>query len=287
VPPSSTPQTLVDLEVDLVVRSIPHSHVPLEQPFKITFELTLSALLPAPGKTRLVYIMIQHLQPLRVSPVPPARTLSSPLNHTSPRHSLDKWSPKSLASRTAQRDAETLESASPTMSPKRGVFNFGLGLAQTYADSPLSNHSGELAEPVASLPDAERRPHSTITPIRQSLFRLPPPDSASIKSQSVMPLGGSVLSLPSFQLTRPHTDTSIPEVSDDHPRTEAIREFECTFVPIRKGLANVGGLRVLLIEDREVEERSGQDNLILIPHIAAEAKVLREWDVMGEIWITS
>lgn len=55
---------------------------------------------------------------------------------------------------------------------------------------------------------------------------------------------------------------------------------------MHKGLANVGGLRVLLIGDREVEETNSQDDLILISHVNAEAKVLREWDVVGEVWIT-
>lgn len=280
MPPSSTPLTATDLEVDLVVRSIPHSHIPLEQPFKVTFDLTLFALLPAPGKTRLVHLMIQHTQPTRTPP--PARALSPTLVNISPRPSPELWIPKAPPNRNPH--AEHIESASPTMSPRRGVFNFGPGLAQTYIDSPLSNHNGERAAEAAigPSPDPESHPHSTIMSTR-----LPPPVSSSIKSQSVLPLGSSVMPLQSVQLTRPHTDASMPEVSDVHPRTEVIREFECSFVPIRKGLGNVGGLRVLLIEDREVEETSGLDDLSLIPHIVAEAKVLREWDVVGQIWITS
>jgi trafficking protein particle complex subunit 13 len=283
MPPSSTLQARQDLEVDLVVGSIPSSHIPLEQPFTVGFELTLSALLPAPGKTRLVYLMVQHLQPTPPPPALPVGHPTSALVSPSPRHSVDVSSPKSHISRNFQRDPEPPESASPTMSPKRGAFNFGLGLAQTLVESPLLNHT---EEPQAPPPDPHGRQSPITVSSRPTPIRLPPPFSSSIKSLSVLPLGASVISLQPYQFVRPQPDTSMPEVSSIHAKADVMLEFECTFVPMRKGLANVGGLRVLLIEDREVETDS-QNDLMSISHVHAEAKILREWDVVGEIWITS
>ena len=266
------PTPFQDLELDLVVHSIPRSHVPLEQPFKVVFELTLSVLLPAPGMTRQVHLMIQHLQPTPApSTLPIHHPTQAPIN-TSPRPSLDVLSPRVPP-----------ESASPSMSPKRGVFNFGLGLTQAMNESPFPNHN---AEPSAPSHDVESISTPTTTPTRPTLIRLPPPFSSSMKSRCVLPLGASVISLPPFQLTRSESETSVSETSITYPKTTMIRRFECTFIPMHKGLANVGGLRVLLIGDREVEETNSQDDLILISHVNAEAKVLREWDVVGEVWIT-
>ena len=281
MPPSTTLQTIQDLDVDLVVRSIPRSHVPLEQPFKVIFELTLSALLPAPGMTRLVRLMIQHLQP---TPAPPASNIRHPTRALVSASSLDVSSPRAHANRNFQRDVEPPESGSPTMSPKRGVFNFGLGLNQTLTESLPFNHNHTAGPPISS-PDTESRQSPTEIPTRPPLIRLPPPFSSSIKSRNILPLGASVVSLPPFQLIRSQLGTSTSEISSIHAKAETIREFECTFIPMRKGLANVGGLRVLLVEDREVEEANNQDDLVFLPHVDAEAKVLREWDAVGEVWI--
>ncbi|KAF8589957.1 DUF974-domain-containing protein [Ramaria rubella] len=277
-PPSPAPSALPDLEVDLVVRSIPHSDIALEQPFKVTFELTVSGILPTPGKTRYLHLMVQHLQPARISSLPPIRgsTPTLPIGNSSPRPSLDIQSP----------GPHPPESASPTMSPRRGTFNFTIGLAQALNESPVTNMT---TESVALPEDVESRRSSTAMPSRTTLIRLPSPLSSSARPQSVLALGTSVLSLPPFLLSQPQPATPTPDAPTRSivGRGESTREFECMFVPMRKGFATVGGLRVLLIEDREVEDANSQDDVVLISHINAEAKILREWDIVGEIWVAN
>lgn len=246
MPPSPALPALPDLEVDLVVRFVPYADIRLEQPFTMAFELTLSGLLPSPAKTRLVYLVIQHLQPPRAPASPPAA--GAPPTHlrgASPRPAPSLSSPP-----PPPHHPPAPESASPTMSPRRnGVFNFG----PAYTESPL-----------AAPPDAH------------SPMRLPPPFAASAASRSVLSLGPSVRALPPIALAR--------SADPGAARGEAVHAFECTFVPVRKGFVAVGGMRVLVVGDREVDAgRAGE--LGGVPHAGAGATVLREWDVVGEVWV--
>jgi hypothetical protein len=72
-------------------------------------------------------------------------------------------------------------------------------------------------------------------------------------------------------------------------KVQIVREFELSYLPICKGFLTVGGLRVLLVEDKMVnddsevaEEASAQ----AVPK-QTEARILEEWDVIGEIWVKS
>jgi trafficking protein particle complex subunit 13 len=68
-------------------------------------------------------------------------------------------------------------------------------------------------------------------------------------------------------------------------RGEGFWDFELEYAPLRTGFVSVGGLRVLLLEDQvdgAAEAASPERRGTSDPPM-----VLREWDVIGEIWVKS
>ncbi|KAG5718673.1 UPF0533 protein C5orf44 [Termitomyces sp. T112] len=96
-------------------------------------------------------------------------------------------------------------------------------------------------------------------------FKLPP---------TVLYVGSSVLRLPPIELF------SEPEVVG---QIVATQDFELTYLPTRKGFATVGGLRILLTDKFVDESYTGNvdSNSSL-----GQARTLKEWDVIAEIWVS-
>jgi hypothetical protein len=65
-------------------------------------------------------------------------------------------------------------------------------------------------------------------------------------------------------------------------KEEQFWEFELEYTPLMAGFVPVGGLRVLLLEDRV----HGTDEVDPGRRFAAPV-ILKEWDVIGEIWVKS
>ena len=69
-------------------------------------------------------------------------------------------------------------------------------------------------------------------------------------------------------------------------------EFSLDFIGSSAGFARVGGLRVLVVSDKEVlddtESEGGDEATLHSPSYQSklvEARILREWDVIAEVWI--
>jgi trafficking protein particle complex subunit 13 len=114
-------------------------------------------------------------------------------------------------------------------------------------------------------------------------------------------LGASMLLVPPMTLVRTHTESSESapgnggggdnDVGGGNTTTGALTarkevqfwDFELEYIPLRIGFVPFGGLRVLVLEDRvqgaeeEYPERRSSGALA----------VLKEWDVIGEIWVES
>ena len=73
-------------------------------------------------------------------------------------------------------------------------------------------------------------------------------------------------------------ETLVPRL----PRMLGAQDFELEFVPRKAGFATVGGLRVLVVEDRVVEGEGPQSER---PAWLPEARTLKEWDVVAEVWV--
>jgi hypothetical protein len=138
-----------------------------------------------------------------------------------------------------------------------------------------------------------------------ALCRIPPPepmlgDEARYKKLRAATrfLGASTLLVPPMILA--HTTATSDESSSPSggggdkdesdvttgstaPRkVEQFWEFELEYIPLRTGFVPVGGLRVLLLEDCV----NGTDEAPPGRRTAAPV-VLKEWDVIGEIWVKS
>ena len=102
-------------------------------------------------------------------------------------------------------------------------------------------------------------------------------------------LGVSTVLVPPMTLARTAASVDAPQSSppsgegDDAPsrKEEQFWDFELEYTPLRTGLVLVGGLRVLLLEDQVHSTENGHlpERRIVTP------VVLKEWDVIGEIWV--
>ncbi|KAI6019617.1 DUF974-domain-containing protein [Pisolithus orientalis] len=93
-------------------------------------------------------------------------------------------------------------------------------------------------------------------------------------------VGPSSLALESIKLCTPAAQSSREDV---HPaaRTEGSRQFELTFIPLQTGYICVGGLRILLV-DHELSDTEAS-----VHRVVKEPRTLREYDVVGEVWVSS
>lgn len=68
-------------------------------------------------------------------------------------------------------------------------------------------------------------------------------------------------------------------------RVEGSWDFELEYLPRKTGFWNVGGLRAVLVGDRYEDEENvganGEERKI------ETMRVLKEWDVVGEVWVRS
>lgn len=248
LPPISTP----DIEVHLVVRRIPRVAVTVEEPFTVAFTLGVSALIP-PGRgkhRRVLKLVMQHVQAPRATA--PSPVVSNPPEAFSPRI------------------------------PSSG-FSTPLSAAQTF-NYALAHHKILGATPRQSLMD-ESEQYVDQTERNNNAITLPPPHfngSEELKSSlGVLYVGSSALFLPPIEL-------SSEIASADSVKACAVQDFELAYIPVQKGLMTVGGLRVLLVGDLLMDEndRSEDPNGERIRG-RQQTQVLKEWDVVGEVWVSS
>src|SRR6266702_3755241 len=257
------------LDVDLVVRSIPHGTLLVDKPFRVACTLGVAASVRDGRQQRTLSLAVQHVQlqsaaaaaPVVVAPLLTAATAS----HLPP-----------LAGVT------TTPSSPATRAPL-------VLLDGPFVGSPRITQ--QLAGPEAA---------------DESPLHVPPPVPVAGDEGRYEKLRGATHFLgPSTLLVPPMTFAArtIPETStssgagegDDKKddvgaesnssatkKEERFWEFELAYAPLKPGFVPVGGLRVLLLEDRVdggaeayLDKRTG------VP------VTLREWDVIGEIWVKS
>jgi hypothetical protein len=110
-------------------------------------------------------------------------------------------------------------------------------------------------------------------------------DRKLAKSRGVLFLGSSAIFLEPIRLSAPASF----EGTEADVDTEATQDFELSYLPLVKGFSTVGGLRVILVEDRLEEDDTGEDRRPSgtgqNDRRQVEAHILKEWDVIGEIWV--
>ncbi|KAH9952206.1 hypothetical protein B0H21DRAFT_716167 [Amylocystis lapponica] len=282
-----------DIQVDLVVRSIPHESLCVEQPFEIAFTIAISALIPTPRPTearkqRILSLVVQHLEPPRIQPTVISDAIAQPIV---PRES---WSPRMPSS--------GLSTPSPSGTPYRGDFQDALAQKLLVASPRQLDNDGDTDT------DGGETPAPPGARGGFNAVHLPAPyaRAESSVSKDVVFLGTSALFLPQLRLAVPPDAVVRTEHEKKHERdwsvsttdseadsevefdgTHSIKmvvcqEFELSYLPLRRGFAKVGGLRVVLVEDRIADEGSAGDEET---RYSTEVRTLKEWDVVGEIWV--
>ncbi|THH15608.1 hypothetical protein EW146_g4900 [Bondarzewia mesenterica] len=257
VPSTPKPDTI---DVDLVVRDIPRSLVSIQKPFNVAFSLAVSVSIPySERRHRVLSIAIQHVQPSS----PPSSSPFAPVVDVSDRRV-----------RTIG-----IGSPSPTSTPLGRVLE-----DRTILGSPRQRYHGDdgrLGEGVQVLPLPVPQPEDEVKYAKEH-------------AGGVRYLGASALFLPSIRLSAPVEEPRQSAESDDDPsasheakipKVEGSWDFDLSYLPVRTGFSIIGGVRVLLVEDRWEDAdgvKSDGDERSLLP-----VRVLREWDVVGEVWVTS
>ena len=266
---SSLPNSAVvdPVDLDLVVRSIPRDTLQAGKPFCIACTLGVTASVRE-GQQRTLSLAVQHVQPSTARTIP----------ETGSRASTTATSTTgATASRLASAVAMAMASSSPT--PRASL---------SLLDGPL------VGSPRATQPaeqDEEDDPASRL--------RFPPPvptyDEARYDKLrgATRFLGASTLLVPPMTLVRTHPESSSTPGSgggNDNGngsgtmtgKEERFWNFELEYTPLKTGFVLVGGLRVLLLENQV----HGAEEVY--PQRRSSAPlVLKEWDVIGEIWVKS
>lgn len=239
------------IDVDLIIRSIPHDAHLVDKPFRVACTLGI-AVSVREGRQRTLSLAVQHVQPPSTAPaaqVPVPEVVVAP----PPTSASASTRPSSPASRTPLALLDGPFAASPRTTQ----------LAGAEAD--------------------------------ESLLRMPPPEPVAGDEARYEKLRGATHFLgPSTLLVPPMTFTRvIPEpmsggdvgIGGAEPvakKEERFWEFELAYAPLKIGFVPVGGLRVLLLEDWvDGGVEAYLDKRTSVP------VTLKEWDVIGEIWVRS
>jgi trafficking protein particle complex subunit 13 len=294
------------VDVQLTIRDIPREKLFVEKPFRIAFTATVSApVIPSgpgqPRKQRVLSLIVQHVQPSRGAAAPPS---SSAVGAST----ADTWSPRMTPF--------GFSTPSPYGTPHRGDFPDTLAQKLMYA-SPRHATSDLTSDAGTENGGGDITP---APPTREERFTtiLPPPFAATdaadrVNSEDVRFLGPSAVFLPQLRLLsaqigaaddmdhpsagheRNLSESTVDSDADSElheplrsriPRALASQDFELEFILGKAGYATVGGLRILVVEDRTVEgedQVSSNDRPIWLP----EARTLKEWDVIAEVWVNT
>lgn len=286
-----------------MVRHIPHDAIKVDNPFTVSLTVSVACPIPIaqsqqPRQSRLLTLAVQHTQPLRPTPAPTVSTTAAPATRTDP---------------LSPRIASGMSTPSPFGTPQRADFQEFLSQKLMVA-SPRGTNTDDDAQTETGVAPT---PAALGAPLHLSKVILPPPftegpadGKGPSRSPHVVYQGSSALFLPQLRLTAPAcgaapgaggpgpshernvststVDSSESELEDVARSMKVVgsQDFELSYLPLRTGFAAFGGLRVLLVEDRIVDEdEESVNDGATQDH--PQLRVLKEWDVVGEVWVES
>ncbi|KAF9492235.1 DUF974-domain-containing protein [Pleurotus eryngii] len=235
-----------DIEVTLVVWSVPRESIHVEKPFKLSCSLVVLGTV-VKSQIRTLRLVVQRLQPPKVIRAPPSFTAQPP----QPQSGV--FSPRAPSSGFS------------TPSQSHTGFNVALAHNKILAAAPRQLLS-ELPNDVTK--ESEESKEGTVV--------LPPPyfsgsDELRAQPSAVKPLGQSTLYLPPVSFSSPSSETSDPST-----KVQVIQDFELDYIALQEGFTTVGGLRALLVEDKVDSE---------MDRSAVGVRILKEWDIIAEILV--
>lgn len=280
IPPSPQPPASVipttTIEAHLLVRDIARATIAVGKNFKVALSLVLSSLLASDRQRQKLQLslVIQHIG------FPPTSGLAGftvPKPAQLPPPDSSSLSPRSLSS-------PGFSSPSPTYT----TFNYSLAHQKLLEASQIRSATRE------SSIDGPFKPS-------ENMKSLPPPyfekvdESKRLKMTMVTFSGPSAIVLPPIELV-PSSKSYTGESSDSQPgvlrttlKHQATLDFELDYVALRRGFAMVGGLRLLLVGEKFVDDDADKedddDGQSLVPKIL-EIRSLKEWNVVAEVLVS-
>ncbi|OAX43830.1 DUF974-domain-containing protein [Rhizopogon vinicolor AM-OR11-026] len=158
--------------------------------------------------------------------------------------------------------------------------SFGLTSATSTLITPMQS-SPNIASEIALVSSPEMNlAHGRMPTLPPPYFEFADQEKRAELNGCVF-LGTSTLFLDPITLThaRQHDDLS----DDGAEKVEGSQEFDLTFLPMRAGFVRAGGLRLLLVKDEFVD---GDQNTYSSGGVE-EARILKELDVVAELWVHS
>lgn len=243
---SETPQALPsEFEIQLLMRHVPRKDITVEKPFSIAFSILISPV-SALGREHLkrkIKLAVQYRrQELVASPV----TLA----------------PESFTPRLPSSGFSTPASIIT------GTFNYALAHQKILA---VSSRPPPISESVASENHNTNTEHSDNT-FPSPFFRAGVGEQDP-NSNSIVFIGPSLIYLPPLEIDY---SNSIVDGGKRPDHINFTQDFDLLFVALRRGFSTAGGLRILLIEDRD-SELDGKK---------AKIEVLKEYEDIAEVWVS-
>ena len=257
-----------DLIVDFTAEVLNRDAIWIGESFSIDIKSVISTTTPpTPGKLRRLKVAVQHT--ISSNPAGPQTSKRSmlPLN-------LPLFSPRTPHSGRVVMDSPHAQ----VPGPKR----VSIALPSPYSPSTSDTHPA-LASISAVVHHARTSTMGPVTSggggstslVHRLAAALHPVPTTSLHG-SVEFLGGSVITLAPIILH--------PEAGRWTGEGKATLEY----LAAKEGLAVVGGLRLLVLVDEEVDEplvSTGVENGK--GEAGGEAKILHEWSAIGEVWVMS
>ncbi|SJL04430.1 uncharacterized protein ARMOST_07796 [Armillaria ostoyae] len=126
-------------------------------------------------------------------------------------------------------------------------------------------------------------PRQTLLEIETNEALLPPPFSETSPEESKIPQSGVGFCGPSAIFLSP-IQLSVADSLELSTKVCASQDFELTYIPLQPGFVSFGGLRAFLVEDKFTSTIIGMDGFAAA---LEKAQTLKEWDVVGEVWVPS
>ncbi|KLO12001.1 DUF974-domain-containing protein [Schizopora paradoxa] len=290
-----------DIEVDILVTDRPaDSTAHAEEQFSLRLSLAVSATLEAesesqPRRNRILKLALQHTVPVDSEKMK-LLVDSRPTDHPAPG-SLSSHLASALSSpRSASIDAITpRQILSPGPGTPGGRASRGLSSPELIA-SPTTYQTANFAvEPLAdrlrTMTVQETRHETRHNMDGPPAINIPPPYTLSSPedqkakashSGEIRFVGPSLILLPPMTFKRASN-------SNTQERAEEVVDLTVSYVPLSKGFARIGGLRIWLLDDTLSDDSDAiDDNATLYPNFDApnvDSRLLKEWSSVGELWI--
>lgn len=260
-------------EYDLVILGRPR-FVDVEKEFEITIRVGIRSAkvidegIDDPGSPRAPILGVQHL--VR----PPPRT--APIQSTGPKFT---FSPPSRAGTPMTRTGSNSSAVSRPFSPLSQLSQAG---ASSRPTTPVSSQLRQATLSNIASPSTSTLPLLPAPTIQSASF--PPPPILKGSTVPIRPtkpaqeIRGEVQQLGASLIVIPTTDMKIveekPETTYADPiaplrRWEATFEHKLRYIALDEGLAELGGSRVLLLDD----------------DMAGSGSTGREWESLGDVWV--